>query len=123
MVRFSKSYFFASFSYGFPKSAEAVFLTASAGLLDIASHTIPKNTTTLVLSLQYHPNASLNSRCYYVNMHNNYSNNMVDLQEHSARNDYSLTNNLAKQAAAPMRSLLPQMISMQKRHHLWLFPL
>ena len=34
MVRFSKSYFFASFAYyGFPQSAEAVFLTASAGLI------------------------------------------------------------------------------------------
>ena len=34
MVQFSKSCFFAS-SYGFPKYAEAVFLTATAGILRV----------------------------------------------------------------------------------------
>ena len=58
----------------------------------------------------------------YQNMRDKHSDNTLDLQKQISKFDCSVTNNVAKRAAVPMRSLLPQTINIQEIQNLWLFP-
>ena len=82
---------------------------------------IAENTCTIVNSLQHHPNASLNSGCYYIKI---CTMTIVTISLICRNKVLELitttSNNAAKRAAVMQRSRLPKIIKTCEMCYLWL---